>query len=400
MCFLLRIERVSFLDLELTAEQKMVVKAASEVAKDFDPEYWRNKDKNHEFPEDFWKALVDAGFVGILIPEKYGGGGMGMFEMILAMETLTSESCGLAGEWFLCLTSVFGGLSILKHGNELQKDNYLPRISKGMEFCLGLTEPDAGSNTLNIQTAAVETGDEYVINGRKTLISGADRAKGMLLVTRTTPLEKAAKRTLGLSLFLVDLPNQAVEVTPIEKHGINYSNTCDVYITDLRVPRENLLGEKDKGWYLVLDTLNPERMSFSAAAAGLGLLAIKKAVEHAKQRKVFGAPIGSYQALQFPLAEAKAKIEAARLLNYKAAWLYDRGQPCGAEANMAKVVAVEAGIQAVYHAMQTFGGYGYAVDYDVERWWREVNLTRLAPVTHEMALSFIGEHVLGLPKSY
>jgi acyl-CoA dehydrogenase len=391
---------VSFLDLELTAEQKMVVKAASEVAKDFDPEYWRNKDKNHEFPEDFWKALVDAGFVGIVIPEKYGGGGMGMFEMILAMETLTSESCGLAGEWFLCLTSVFGGLSVLKHGNELQKDNYLPRISKGMEFCLGLTEPDAGSNTLNIQTAAIETGDEYVVNGRKTLISGADRAKGMLLVTRTTPLEKAQKRTLGLSLFLVDLPNQAVEVTPIEKHGINYSKTCDVYITDLRVPRENLLGEKDKGWYLVLDTLNPERMSFSAAAAGLGLLAIKKAVEHAKQRNVFGAPIGSYQALQFPLAEAKAKIEAARLLNYKAAWLYDKGEPCGAEANMAKVVAVEAGIQAVYHAMQTFGGYGYAVDYDVERWWREVNLTRLAPVTHQMALSFIGEHVLGLPKSY
>jgi len=378
----------------------MVVKAASEVAKDFDPEYWRNKDKNHEFPDDFWKALVDAGFVGIVIPEKYGGGGMGMFEMILAMETLTSENCGLAGEWFLCLTSVFGGLSIVKHGSEPQKGNYLPRISKGMEFCLGLTEPDAGSNTLNIQTAAVETGEEYVINGRKTLISGADRAQGMLLVARTTPSEKAPKRTFGLSLFLVDLPNKGVEVAPIEKHGINYSKTCDVYITDLRVPRENLLGEKDRGWYLVLDTLNPERMSFSAAAGGLGLLAIGKAVEHAKQRKVFGAPIGSYQALQFPLAEAKAKIEAARLLNYKAAWLYDRGQPCGAEANMAKVVAVEAGIQAVYHAMQTFGGYGYAVDYDVERWWREVNLTRLAPVTHQMALSFIGEHVLGMPKSY
>jgi acyl-CoA dehydrogenase len=378
----------------------MVVKAASEVAKDFDPEYWRNKEKNHEFPDDFWKALVDSGFVGIVIPEKYGGGGMGMFEMILTMETLTSENCGLAGEWFLCLTSVFGGLSVLKHGSEPQKDNYLPRICKGMEFCLGLTEPDAGSNTLNIQTAAVEDGDEYIINGRKTLISGADRAQGMLLVTRTTPLEKAPKRTLGLSLFLVDLPNSAIEVTPIEKHGINYSKTCDVYITDLRVPRENLLGEKDKGWYLVLDTLNPERMSFSAAAGGLGLLAIGKAVEHAKQRKVFGAPIGSYQALQFPLAEAKAKIEAARLLNYKAAWLYDKGQPCGAEANMAKVAAVEAGIQAVYNAMQTFGGYGYAVDYDVERWWREVNLTRLAPVTHQMALSFIGEHVLGLPKSY
>jgi acyl-CoA dehydrogenase len=222
----------------------------------------------------------------------------------------------------------------------------------------------------------------------------------MLLVTRTTPIEKAPKRTLGLSLFLVDLPNPSIEVMPIEKHGIHYSKTCEVYFSDLRIPKENLLGEEDKGWYLVLDTLNPERMSFAAAAAGIGLLAIKNAVAYAKKRNVFGVPIGSYQALQFPLAEAKAKIEAARLLNCQAAWLYDRGQPCGAEANMAKVAAVDAGIQAVYHAMQTLGGYGYAVEYDVERWWREVNLIRLAPVTHQMALAFIGEHVLGLPKSY
>lgn len=384
----------------MTNEQKMIVQAASEIAQDFSPEYWREKDKNHEFPANFWKALVEAGFVGMVIPEKYGGGGMGMFEMILAMETLTSESCGLAGQWFLCLTSVFGSLSITKHGNEQQKKEYLPKLAKGMEFCLALTEPDAGTNTLNTQTMAVKEGDEYVINGRKTFISGADRARGMILITRTTPLEKAPKRTLGLSLFLVDLPNPAIEVTPIEKHGINYSKTCDVFITDLKVPREKLLGEEDKGWYLVLDTLNPERISFSAAAGGIGLLAIKTAVEYAKQRSVFGAPIGSYQAIQFPLAEAKAKIEAARLLNYQAAWLYDQGKPCGAEANMAKVTSVEAGIQAVYHAMQTLGGYGYAVEYDIERWWREVNLIRLAPVTHQMALAFIGEHVLGLPKSY
>jgi acyl-CoA dehydrogenase len=344
--------------------------------------------------------LVTTGLVSIAIPEKYGGGGMGMSETVLAMETLTAESCGLAGTWFLCLTSVFGGLSLVKHGSEAQREKYLPQIVGGTEFCLGLTEPDAGTNTLNIQTAAVEEGDEYIVNGRKTFISGADRAKGMVLVTRTTPIEKAPKRTLGLSLFIVDMPNPAIEVTPIEKHGINYSKTCEVYINDLRIPKENLLGEKDKGWYLILDTLNPERMSFSAAAGGIGLLSIRKAVEHAKQRNVFGAPIGSYQALQFPLAEAKAKIEAAKLLNYKAAWLYDKGQPCGAEANMAKVAAVEAGTQAVYHAMQTFGGYGYAVEYDVERWWREINLIRLAPVTHQMALSFIGEHVLGLPKSY
>jgi acyl-CoA dehydrogenase len=231
-------------------------------------------------------------------------------------------------------------------------------------------------------------------------ISGADRAKGMLLVTRTTPIDKAPKRTVGLTLFLVDMPNPAIEIIPIDKHGINYSKTFELYISDLRVPKESLLGEPDKGWYLVLDTLNPERMSFSAAACGIGLLAIRKAVEHAKERKVFSAPIGSHQGIQFPLAEAKSKIEAARLLNYKAAGLYDRGQPCGAEANMAKIAAVEAGTEAVYHAMQTFGGYGYAVEYDVERWWREVNLIRLAPVTHQMALAFVGEHVLGLPKSY
>jgi len=388
------------LDFELNAEQKMIVETATDIARDFGPEYWREKDKKHEFPEDFWKSLVEAGFTGIVVPESYGGGGMGMSEMILAMETLVSEGCGLAGEWFLCLSSVFGGLSIAKHGNEAQKQKYLPKIAKGLEFCLGLTEPDAGTNTLNISTVAVRDGDDFVVNGQKMFISGADRAKGMLLVTRTTPIDKAPKRTLGLSLFVVDLPNSAVEIIPIEKHGINYSKTFEMYISDLRVPAENLLGEVDKGWYSVLDTLNPERMSFSAAACGLGLLAIKKAVDYAKERKVFDAPIGSHQAIQFPLAEAKAKIEAARLLNYKAAWLFDKGMDCSAEANMAKVAAVDAGTSGVYHAMQTFGGYGYAVEYDVERWWREINLIRLAPVTHQMALAFVGQHVLGLPKSY
>ena len=388
------------MDFELTTEQKMIVETAADIARDFGPEYWREKDKKHEFPEDFWKSLGEAGFTGIVIPESHGGGGMGMSEMILAMETLVSEGCGLAGEWFLCLSSVFGGLSIAKHGTEVQKQKYLPKIAKGLEFCLALTEPDAGTNTLNISTTAVQDEDSFVVNGQKMFISGADRAKGMLLVTRTTPLEKATKRTLGLTLFIVDLPNPAVEIIPIEKHGINYSKTFEVYISDLRVPAENLLGEVDKGWYSVLDTLNPERMSFSAAACGLGLLAIKKAVDYAKERKVFDAPIGAYQGVQFPLAEAKAKIEAARLLNYKAALLFDKGMDCGAEANMAKVAAVEAGTSAVYHAMQTFGGYGYAIEYDVERWWREVNLIRLAPVTHQMALAFIGQHVLGLPKSY
>lgn len=388
------------MDFELSAEQKMIVQTAKEIAKDYGPEYWREKDRRHEFPEDFWKSLVDAGFTGIVIPERYGGGGMGMFEMVLAMETLVSEGCGLAGEWFLCLSSVFGGLSLAKHGSEAQKERYLPAIAKGTEFCLALTEPDAGTNTLNIKTSAVKEGSEYRVNGQKMFISGADRAKGMLLVTRTTPLEKAAKRTHGLSLFVVDLPNSAVDINPIEKHGINYSRTFEMGIGDLRVGEECLLGEVDRGWGLLLDTLNPERMSFSAASCGLGLLAIRKAVDYAKERKVFDSPIGAHQGIQFPLADAKAKIEAARLLNYKAALMFDKGVECGAEANMAKVAAVDAGISGVYHAMQTFGGYGYAVEYDVERWWREINLVRLAPITHQMALAFIGQHVLGLPKSY
>lgn len=378
----------------------MVVDAAKDIAKDFGPEYWREKDKKHEFPDDFWRSLIEAEFTGIVVPEKYGGGGMGMFEMILAMETLASEGCGLAGEWFLCLSSVFGGLSIEKHGTEAQKEKYLPKIARGMEFCLGLTEPDAGTNTLNIKTTAVKEGGEFRVNGQKMFISGADRAKGMLLVTRTTPLEKAAKRTHGLSLFVVDLPNPAVEIIPIEKHGINYSKTFEMYISDLRFSQDCLMGELDKGWYLLLDTLNPERMSFSAVSCGIGSLAIKKAVDYAKERKVFDSPIGAHQGIQFPLADAKAKIEAARLLNYKAALLFDKGLDCGAEANMAKVAAVDAGIAAVYNAMQTFGGYGYAVEYDVERWWREINLVRLAPITHQMALAFIGQHVLGLPRSY
>jgi acyl-CoA dehydrogenase len=388
------------MEFELSAEQKMIVAAAADIAKDYGPEYWREKDKKQEFPEDFWKSLIEAGFTGIVIPEKHGGGGMGMSEMVLAMETLASEGCGLAGEWLLCLSAVFGGLSIAKHGTEVQREKYLPKIAKGFEFCLGLTEPDAGTNTLNIKTSAVKEGDQYRVNGQKMFISGADRAKGMLLVTRTTPLEKAPKRTHGLSLFLVDLPNPAVEIIPIEKHGIHYSKTFEMYISDLCVPADALLGELDKGWYEVLDTLNPERMSFSAASCGIGLLAIKKAVDYAKERKVFDGPIGAYQGIQFPLADAKAKIEAARLLNYKAASLFDKGLDCGAEANMAKVASVDAGIAAVYHAMQAFGGYGYAVEYDVERWWREINLIRLAPVTHQMALAFIGQHVLGLPKSY
>jgi acyl-CoA dehydrogenase len=392
------------LNFEFNEEQRMIANAARDIAKDFPPEYWREKEENGEFAEEFFKAVCEAGFMGIVIPEEYGGGGYGMTELLIAMEELAANGCGMAGIWYMVLTEVFGALTIVRHGTEEQKEKYLPKIAKGeMEFCMALTEPDAGTNTLAIRTTAVKDGDEWVINGNKIFISGADRAKGMLIIARTTPREKVEKKTHGISLFLADLPNDAVKVNPIPKHGINYSKTCEVSFNNLRLPENALIPPLDGGWYHLLDTLNPERMSFTTAAIGISRLAISKAVEYSKQRKVFADPIGSYQGLQFPLAEAYATLECAKLMNFKAATLFDQGahyREVGAAANMAKAVAVEAGIKAVYWAMQTFGGYGYAKEYDVERWWREINLIRLAPVTQQMALNFIAEHILGMPKSY
>jgi acyl-CoA dehydrogenase len=392
------------MNFELNDEQRMIADAAKDIAKDFPPEYWREKEENNEFADEFFKAIADAGFFGIVIPEEYGGAGMGMTELLIAMEELAANGCGMAGVWYLVLTEVFGGLSIVRHGTEEQKEKYLPKIAKGeLEFCMALTEPDAGTNTLNARTTAVKDGDEWVINGNKIFISGADRAKGMLIIARTTPREKAPKKTYGISLFLADLPNNAIKINPIPKHGINYSKTCEVSFSNLRLPESALIPPQDEGWYLILDTLNPERMSFTTAAIGISRLAISKAVEYSRQRKVFADPIGSYQGLQFPLAEAYATLECAKLMNFKAAWLFDNNasyRDIGAVANMAKAVAVEAGIKAVYWAMQVFGGYGYAKEYDVERWWREINLIRLAPVTQQMALNYIAEHILGMPKSY
>ncbi|OYT34225.1 acyl-CoA dehydrogenase [Archaeoglobales archaeon ex4484_92] len=408
------------MNFDFTEEQKMIASAARDIAKDFPPEYWREKEENGEFAEEFFKAVSKAGFFGILIPEKYGGAGYGMQEMLVAMEELAANGCGAGGVWYFVLTEIFGALPIVRYGSVEQKEKYLPKIAKGeLEFCMALTEPDAGTNTLKTKTFAKKDGDEYVINGNKIFISGVDRAKAMLLVARTTPYEQAPKRSLGITLFIVDLPNKAIKWNPIPKHAINFSKTCEVSINDLRVPESSILGMKDLGWYLLLDVLNPERMSAAAGAVGGAKLAIRKAVEYSKQRRVFVDPIGSYQGLQFPLAEAYAALECARMMMYKAAWLYDTKfkskdvldpskrvemaatfREIGDAANMAKVVAVENAIKAVYWAMQTFGGYGYAKEYDVERWWREVNLLRLAPVTQQMALNYIAEHILGMPRSY
>jgi acyl-CoA dehydrogenase len=393
------------MDFELNERQKMIANAAKQIGSEFGPLYWREKEEKGEFGQEFWDAICEAGFPGIVIPEEYGGSGGGTVELFIAMEELAANGCGMAGAWYLILTEVFGALSVLRHGTPAQKMKYLPAIANGeMEFCMALTEPDAGSNTLNIKTTAQKVSDGWVINGAKTFISGADRAKGMLIIARTTPKEQVARKTGGLSLFLADLPDKAIEVSPIPKHGINYSHTCTVSFTDLKLPSGALMPPENNGWHNILDTLNPERMSFVAAGVGIARLAISKAVEYGHERKIFGkTPIGSYQALQFPLAEAYSCLEGARLLNYKAASLFDRGVEAaevGAAGNMAKAIVVENATKAVYWAMQVFGGYGYAKEYDVERWWREINLIRLAPVSQQMTLAYIGERVLGLPKSY
>ncbi|ELY92146.1 acyl-CoA dehydrogenase family protein [Natrinema altunense] len=405
------------MNFEATNERSMIQSTAEAVAAEYGPEYWREKEEAGEFAQGFWDELAEAGFHGLLIPEEYDGAGMGMQEMGLAMETLCAEGCGMAGTWYLVLTAGMAAVGIRENGTEAQKERYLPDIAAGeRNFSIGITEPEAGTNTLNVATraekdsaeetsadpseaTASEDGDEYVLNGQKAWITFSDRADNMIIVTRTTPLAEVDRGTDGISLFIVDMDAPGIDVSPISKHGINYSKSCEVFLEDVRVPEENLLGEEDEGWWALVDMLNPERIGFAAAGTGIGKLAANTAIEYATDREVFDAPIGSHQAVSFPITQAYARMETASLMREKAAWLYDQGEECGYETNVAKATAVEAGIEAVKQSMQAFGGWGYATEYDVERWWREINLTRLAPVSQQMAYNHIGQE-LGFPKSY
>jgi acyl-CoA dehydrogenase len=387
-------------DFTESQEEQMIRSTAGEIADEFGPEYWREKEESGEVSWEFWNELGDAGFHGLLVPDEYGGADMGLQEMGTAMETLCSEGCGMAGTWYLVLTAGMAGVGIREHGTREQKEEYLPRIAEGdVKFCIGITEPEAGTNTLNVATHAEKDGDEYVLNGKKCWITFSDVADRIMLVTRTTPVEEVDRPTDGISIFLVDMESDGIDVSPIPKHGINYSNSCEVFFEDVRVPEEDMLGEEGDGWWTLVDTLNPERIAFSAAATGIGKLAAKSAVEYTNDREVFGGPIGKYQSLQFPITEAWSRMETAALMRQKAAWLFDNGEDCAYETNVAKSVAVDAGIDAVFHSMQAFGGWGYAVEYDIERWWREINLTRLAPVTQQMARNHIAQEI-GFPRSY
>lgn len=385
---------------EDTAEQSMLRETAVELAEEFGESYWRRKEEAGEFAGDFWDALAETGFHGLLVPEEYEGAEMGVEEMSIAMETLCANGCGMAGTWYLVLTSGMAALGVREFGSEAQRDRFLPDIATGSRmFSIAITEPEAGTNTPNIETTADRDGDEFVLNGNKAWITFSDRADNMILVTRTTPRSAVENAAAGISLFVVDMDDPAVDVTPISKHGINYSNSCEVFIDDLRVPETAILGEEGDGWWHLVEMLNLERIAFAAAATGIGGLAVDHAVEYANDREVFGAPIGTHQAVSFPVTKAHARLENARLMRRRAARLFDEDESCAYEANVAKATAVEAGIDAVYHSMQAYGGWGYATENDVERWWREINLTRLAPVTQQMAYNYIAEEI-GFPRAY
>ena len=370
------------------------------VCADFPDEYWSEKDNNHEFPWDFYEKVAEGGWIGIAIPEEFGGGGKGITEASIVLEEIAASGAAMNGCSAIHL-SMFGMEPVRKYGSAELVAEVLPRVASGeLHVAFGVTEPDAGTDTTKIRTRAERDGDEYVITGAKVWTSKAPYCDMCLLLVRTTPFEEVSSPTEGISLFLVDLNDDAVEITPIPKVGRNAVVSCEVRYDGLRVPASRLIGDEGEGFRYILDGLNPERILIAAEAFGIGKAAVSKAVEYAKERVVFDRPIGMNQGIAFPLAEAHMKLHAAELVIREASWRYDSDLPCAEAANTAKYLASEAGFFAADRAMQTFGGFGYASEYHVERYWREARLMKIAPVSQEMVLNFISSKTLGLPKSY
>lgn len=370
------------------------------VCADFDDEYWRRCDADHEFPWAFYDALAAGGWVGICIPEEFGGGGRGITEASILVEEVAASGAAMNGCSAIHL-SIFGMNPVVKHGTEDQKQRYLPRIADGsLHVSFGVTEPDAGTDTSRISTRATKVDGGYLVRGRKVWMTKASISEKVLLLVRTTPREEVDKPTRGMTLLLADLKDPAVDINPIEKLGRNAVVSCEVGFDDLFVPDEDRLGAEGDGFRLLLDGLNPERILLAGEALGIGRVALDRAVAYANERVVFDRPIGQNQGLAFPLADARMRLRGAELAVRDASARYDAGLPCGEAANTAKYLAAEAGFLAADRALQTHGGMGYAAEYDVERYWREARLMRIAPVSQEMVLNYVSEHVLGLPRSY
>ncbi|MBT2336641.1 acyl-CoA/acyl-ACP dehydrogenase [Variovorax paradoxus] len=387
------------MNFQLTPEQEQIRDAIEKVCTPFDADYWAHKDREGGFPFDFHEALADAGWLGIAMPEEFGGAGLGISEAAVMMHTISATGAGLSGASAVHL-NIFGLHPVVVFGTPEQKRRWLPPLIQGKDrACFGVTEPNSGLNTLKLKTRAVRQGDHYVVHGQKVWISTAQVANKILLLARTKDAEEC-KGTEGLSLFYTDLDRSTVEVREIEKLGRKCVDSNQVFIDGLRIPVEDRVGEEGKGFSYILHGLNPERILIAAEAIGLGRAALRRAAGYAIEREVFGRPIGQNQAIQHPLARSWMELEAAHLMVQKAAWLYDQGLQCGAEANSAKFLAAEAGYHACENAILTHGGMGYAKEYHVERYLRESWIPRLAPVSPQLILCFIAEKVLGLPKSY
>ena len=388
------------MDFDLTVDQRLIRSAVAELAARFDDQYWMEKDAAHEFPTEFYDAFAAGGWLGITTPEEYGGSGFGITEASLLLEEVAASGAGMNGASSIHM-SIFGMHPVIVHGSEEMKKENLPRIASGdLHVCFGVTEPGAGLDTTRITTFARRDGSDYVVNGRKVWISKALESEKVLLLTRTAKFEDSAKKTDGLTLFFTDLDRDRVEIRPIRKMGRNAVSSNELFIDDLRIPEEHRVGEEGQGFKYILDGLNPERCLVAAEALGIGRAALRAAVRYGNEREVFGRPIGKNQGIQFPLADSLARLDAAELMLRKATWLYDRGLPCGREANTAKYLCAEAGFDAADRALQTHGGMGYSEEYHVARYFWEARLTRIAPISQEMILNFLGSHVLGLPRSY
>jgi acyl-CoA dehydrogenase len=387
------------MDFAWSPEQEQLKSAIERVCAPFDADYWLRKDRDGGFPDDFHRALADAGWLGIAMPEAYGGAGLGIADAALMMHTIAASGAGLSGASAVHM-NIFGLHPVVVFGSDEQKARWLPPLIAGRDrACFAVTEPNTGLNTLKLKTRAVRHGDHYRVSGQKVWISTAQVASKMLLLARTTAAEHSSG-TEGLSLFYTDLDRAAIEVREIDKMGRNAVDSNQVFIDDLRVPIEDRIGDEGQGFSYILHGLNPERILIAAEAVGLGRAALQRGALYAKERVVFERPIGQNQAIQHPLAKSWIELEAAHLLVHKAAWLYDQGRPCGPEANGAKYLAAEACWRACENAILTHGGMGYAKEYHVERYMREAWIPRLAPVSPQLILCFIAEKVLGLPKSY
>lgn len=388
------------MDFRLSGEQQDIRDAVARLCAGFDAQYWLDKDESGDFPHEFHAAMATGGWLGIAMPTEYGGAGLGVTEAALMMQAVAGSGAGLSGASAIHM-NIFGLNPVVMFGSADQKQRFLPPLIAGREkACFAVTEPDAGLDTTHITTRAVRDGADYVISGRKAWISTAQVADKMLILTRTTPLDAVAKTTDGLTLFYTDLDRAKVEIREIAKMGRNAVDSNMLFIDGLRVPASDRIGEDGKGFHHILHGMNPERILIAAEAVGLGEAALARASAYAKERVVFGRPIGQNQAIQHPLAESWMELRAAALMVLDAAGKYDRGEPCGAEANAAKYLAAEAGFRACERAIMTHGGYGYAREYHVERFLREMQIARIAPVTPQLILCHIAEKVLGLPRSY